>query len=206
MSTERPIRVRVGRRRTSAPHKKRVTHVPDRGVQPEAVPDYERPRTRGECPVERPCPYAGCRYHLYTEVTDCGSLVIFKHLEVWEMDETCALDVAERGGRTLEEVGLVMGLTRERVRQIELDALARVKAALTEIGLDEDDVASWLDALQPHPGEAPPAQVQAERREVAAHQRIFEGDEEARTRRVVEGSTAWSEGAQIEVKPSPKLR
>lgn len=33
--------------------------------------------------------------------------------------ETCSLDVAEDGGRTLCKVGEMVGLTRERARQIE---------------------------------------------------------------------------------------
>ena len=35
------------------------------------------------------------------------------------MRESCALDVAERGGLKNEDVGAIMNLTRERVRQIE---------------------------------------------------------------------------------------
>ena len=39
---------------------------------------------------------------------------------------TCALDVADEGGATLEEIGESMGLTRERVRQIEVVAMRRM--------------------------------------------------------------------------------
>src|SRR6202007_2791771 len=49
-------------------------------------------------------------------------------LEVWEMNETCALDVADRGGTTLEEVGAIMNLTRERIRQVEVKGLAKLEA------------------------------------------------------------------------------
>lgn len=41
--------------------------------------------------------------------------------------ETCALDVATEDGVTLERVGELVNLTRERVRQIEVSALAQVK-------------------------------------------------------------------------------
>ena len=52
----------------------------------------------------------------------------FTDIEVWEMTETCALDVADRGGITLEEVGEIMNLTRERVRQVETAGLAKLSA------------------------------------------------------------------------------
>jgi DNA-directed RNA polymerase sigma subunit (sigma70/sigma32) len=38
---------------------------------------------------------------------------------VFSLPYSCVLDVADRGGCTLEEVGIYTGLTRERVRQIE---------------------------------------------------------------------------------------
>lgn len=41
---------------------------------------------------------------------------------------------------TLEEVGRQIGLTRERVRQIQVDALKQLKAFLLEAGLDRDSV------------------------------------------------------------------
>jgi hypothetical protein len=52
----------------------------------------------------------------------------FPDLDVWEMSETCALDIADRGGTTLEEVGAIMNLTRERIRQVEVKGLAKLAA------------------------------------------------------------------------------
>lgn len=40
---------------------------------------------------------------------------------------SCVLDVAALGGLTLEEVGDILGVTRERVRQIEHIALRKLK-------------------------------------------------------------------------------
>jgi len=37
---------------------------------------------------------------------------------------------------TLSEVGEVLGLTRERVRQIEVSALKKLRAALRKAGID----------------------------------------------------------------------
>jgi hypothetical protein len=94
---------------------------------------YWRPVSRGECAqMDRPCPFISCKYHLYIDVHPVrGSIKInFPDMEVWEMKETCALDIADRGGITLEEVGEIMNLTRERVRQVETQGLAK----LQEIG------------------------------------------------------------------------
>jgi RNA polymerase nonessential primary-like sigma factor len=45
-----------------------------------------------------------------------------------------------RDPETLEEVGENIGLTRERVRQVQIDALKRLKEILKEEGLDEDAI------------------------------------------------------------------
>lgn len=93
--------------------------------------EYWKPRTRAECKdMERPCPFVSCKYHLYIDVHPVrGSIKLnFPDVEVWEMTETCALDVADRGGITLEDVGEIMNLTRERVRQVETAGLAKLEA------------------------------------------------------------------------------
>ncbi len=93
--------------------------------------DYWKPSTRAECrDMERPCPFVSCKYHLYIDVHPVrGSIKLnVPDVEVWEMTETCALDVADRGGITLEEVGEIMNLTRERVRQVETAGLAKLEA------------------------------------------------------------------------------
>jgi hypothetical protein len=94
--------------------------------------DHGRPATRAECAnVERPCPYVSCRHHLYLDVNSRNGSIKFNHpdREPHELVESCALDVAERGPATLLEVGTFMNVTRERARQIELDAVRRVRAA-----------------------------------------------------------------------------
>lgn len=94
--------------------------------------EVPRPQFRHECAVEqRPCPWVACKHHLYLDVNpETGSIKInFPDLEPWELPETCALDVAERGGITLEEVGEIMNLTRERIRQVEVRGLQKIRAA-----------------------------------------------------------------------------
>ena len=93
--------------------------------------DYARPTTRAECATgPRPCPYISCKYHLYLDVSPrTGSIKLnFPDLDVWEMPVSCALDVADSGGSTLEDVGAIMNLTRERIRQLEVKALAKLEA------------------------------------------------------------------------------
>jgi hypothetical protein len=102
--------------------------------------EYWKPMTRADCiDMERPCPYVSCKYHLYIDVHPVrGSIKVnFPDLEVWEMTETCALDIADRGGITLEEVGEIMNLTRERVRQVETAGLAKL-AAIRDIARLKD--------------------------------------------------------------------
>ena len=79
--------------------------------------------------MPRPCPFVSCAHHLYLDVNpDSGAIKLnFPHLEVWEMAETCSLDVADRGGITLEEVGAILNLTRERIRQVEVRGLYKIK-------------------------------------------------------------------------------
>jgi len=92
--------------------------------------DIARPTHRAECMEEmRPCPWVACKHHLYLDINpETGSIKInFPDLEPWELQNTCALDVAERGGITLEEVGEIMNLTRERIRQVEVRGLLKLK-------------------------------------------------------------------------------
>jgi hypothetical protein len=92
--------------------------------------DIPRPTSRAECREEmRPCPWVACKHHLYLDINpETGSIKInFPDLEPWDLKHTCALDVAERGGITLEEVGEIMNLTRERIRQVEVRGLLKLK-------------------------------------------------------------------------------
>jgi hypothetical protein len=96
---------------------------PDEGIA--------RPETRAACANgERPCPFVSCKHHLYLDVSPrSGAIKInFPDLEPWELAETCTLDVADRGGAALEEVGAIMNLTRERIRQVEVNGRAKLVA------------------------------------------------------------------------------
>ena len=110
------------------------------------VEGVERPVNREDCQGgERPCPFVSCKHHLYLDVSArTGAIKLnFPDLEVWEMNETCALDIADRGGATLEEVGAIMNLTRERIRQVEVKGLAKLQ------GLEQ------MEALRDYVDEGP---------------------------------------------------
>lgn len=80
------------------------------------------PTTRGDClpggsNEARPCRYRGCKWHLDRERRWTERVANF--------EESCVLDVADRGGATLEEIADMIGITRERVRQVEELAMDR---------------------------------------------------------------------------------
>ena len=114
-----------------APMSQRNTSHASNSAQPNSLPiaTEQRPRTRGECPASRPCPWVGCRYHLYLDVHEPSGRLMFNfpELEPWELAETCALDVAEWAARidglTLAEVSELMSISREWVRHLESRAL-----------------------------------------------------------------------------------
>jgi hypothetical protein len=132
------LREKQGRVRSKTIAAKRLTREERRAAALIVYPgDIDRPQSRGEClSMPRPCPFVSCAHHLYLDVNpETGAIKLnFPHLEVWEMAETCALDVADRGGITLEEVGVILNLTRERIRQVEVRGLYKIRS---HRGLDE---------------------------------------------------------------------
>jgi len=96
-----------------------------------------RPQTRADCiDGPRPCPWTKCRHHLaeFGRNTHAFRNGVAK----WAPPdgETCSLDVADRGEQTLETIGAILRVTRERVRQIEARALVKIRAARERTGLD----------------------------------------------------------------------
>lgn len=125
----------------SLPRRKRPTTLSTRRLRRErassaellAILDDERPETRAQCRSgPRPCLWVSCRFHLYLDVNQAtGSVKLnFPHLEPWQLSESCALDLAEQGGLTLEAIGALLNLTRERARQLEQSGLAKLQHTL----------------------------------------------------------------------------
>jgi hypothetical protein len=104
---------------------------------------HRLPLVRGDCEKqERPCPYVSCRHHLFLGVDPhTGNLKLnFPDLfdedgtpRLDEMPATCALDVAERDGVTLETLGELLNVTRERARQREVKALSHLRQKLAAL-------------------------------------------------------------------------
>jgi hypothetical protein len=131
-STAPPTSRRARRARSRSIRIARASHREARLAleQAEALErEIERPHTRSECADgPRPCPHVSCRHHLYLDVNpSTGTIKLnFPDLEVWELAFSCALDVADLGGTAIELVSELMNVTRERVRQIEMQALSRL--------------------------------------------------------------------------------
>lgn len=144
-----------------------------RELEREAVPVVDadpppvRPKTRGECVGgHRPCPWVGCRHHLYLEAQATGSIkLIFPDLEPDEMVESCSLDVADRGAQTELVVAAALNVTRQRVTQIEEETmrtlrrlpLAReVRDEALGLETERDRRMTWMEQAKVTGGALPP--------------------------------------------------
>jgi hypothetical protein len=152
---KKTVHERRGRRRRGRPRARSIAvkHITREKLRIGAIEnppiDVPRPRTRAECrEAMRPCPWVACKHHFYLDVNpETGTIKMnFPDLEPWELKHTCALDVAEAGAITLEEVGEIMNLTRERIRQVELKGLIKIKMTSPA---DAGDIGKLLAAAQP---------------------------------------------------------
>lgn len=115
-------------------------------------PVEPRPLTFAECErrgigtIESPCAYVSCRWNLALDVDNrTGSIkvnfpgaVVDGAIDVSLIPATCALVIADSDGLTLEQVGEILNLTRERVRQIETKGLQQI-AELARLAALQDD-------------------------------------------------------------------
>lgn len=97
----------------------------------------------------RPCVFVACRLNLFLDVNeDTGAIKLnFPQLDPDQMTVSCVDDVAQRGGVTLEEVGAIVNLTRERVRQIEVRGLDKMKDEAADDLLDGESPERFASPL-----------------------------------------------------------
>jgi hypothetical protein len=95
--------------------------------------DPDAPKKRSDCLKSRPCPFVACRYNLYLDVLENGSIK-FNHkgkspLEV-PPDQSCVFDcIKDQQGLTFREIAkLLGGVSRERIRQINDKAIEHLEA------------------------------------------------------------------------------
>ena len=106
-----------------------------------------RPKTRADCVNgPRPCNFVSCKHNLYLDVNpETGSIKLnFPDKEIWELEETCALDVAEKGGITLEEVGALVDEAHMRGRMVSAHVRGeRSSAVAARAGVDSIEHATY---------------------------------------------------------------
>lgn len=106
------------------------------------------PETRSECVGGvRPCPLVSCRYHLLLDVAEDGRLFVSRDIDEGDADgivealasmpETCALDVADRGGISAEDIGELMNIRRDGPRGISAQ-ISRAAAKIAESNERDD--------------------------------------------------------------------
>jgi hypothetical protein len=104
------------------------------------------PATRGECKDgPRPCPLVSCRHHLALDIAEDGRLFLAHDFDesnadsiveaLAAMPETCALDVAERGGIDRETAGDILGIGHDMVKLSSMRAMAKIRA----MGIEFDE-------------------------------------------------------------------
>lgn len=108
---------------------------------------HRRPRDRSECESgPRPCPWVACRFNLYLDVRADGVMrVNFPDRDPDGMTASCSLDLASDGPRTLDQVATLMGMSRERARQIEEQAMTQLRRDYYPQDLLGDETDSDLD-------------------------------------------------------------
>lgn len=106
----------------------------------------ELPRVCPECGAKQAwrCLWINCKYHVYVDVLRDGDpsfpLDPDGSKGPTAFEHTCILDIVARGPQTLETVGGLLDVTRERARQLESKALPRMRRKLEFRGLTFDEL------------------------------------------------------------------
>ena len=103
-----------------------------------------------------PCPYVSCRHHLYLEVSRASGAVRLNQpaAEPEELEYSCSLAVADRGGATHEEIAGLLGVSRQAVEQMEARILTKLRLELP--GYLSEEYSDERDGDFPHSVRARP--------------------------------------------------
>lgn len=84
-----------------------------------------KPTYRNSClSFPRPCCFITCSFHMLWAFHSHELKNLFTHSDddivnhLFSLKATCVLDIADKGGVTLEEIAIVLDVSRERIRQI----------------------------------------------------------------------------------------
>lgn len=128
----------------------------------QTAPSPTRPTNRSECPPEdadgaRRCPWVTCRYHLALHISSGRrSPRLYLNPVLIDADgelrldtglPMCALDVAALGGAQLSLIGALLGVSRERVRQV-------IDMTIETLRLDPYMIEEMASRPPPEPGVA----------------------------------------------------
>lgn len=99
------------------------------------------PLSREECATwVTPCRLTQCRFHLAHERAHGARLTGDREIPD---DEWCALNVAERGNHNLDQIGAMLGTTREAIRQIETNGIIKLKRKVKSLPIWPDQRSNW---------------------------------------------------------------
>lgn len=116
--------------------------------------------TRADCrDAARPCLRVSCRHHLLIHLRKKGAPVLHGDQRalmpsapaeivrnwiddaverLFELADTCALDVADRGKLGPKAIGRKLGVTKVRVDQVNGEAEPKLRAGLAAVGIDRE--------------------------------------------------------------------
>jgi hypothetical protein len=93
-----------------------------------------------------------CRHNNFFTVKPSGKLrpSFPDSMQPWDVpsDVSCDLDVAARGGITLEEIAAILGFTRQRIQQIEGDGKDRFRRSVPRLRrIGEEAAAEMIETF-----------------------------------------------------------